>query len=76
MISCKEATKLMEQDLAQKLTFKDRVNLKIHRLLCKACNQYGIQSKWVDSVLKNLTTNQALSVKEKRAMQEKLKGGN
>lgn len=72
MISCKEATMLMEQKLAQKLTFKERLNLKIHRFLCNACNQYGIQSEWIDGVVKSLSSKEKLTKQEKERIKEQL----
>lgn len=73
MISCKEATMLIEQNHTQKLSFKQRLNLRIHRFLCKACDQYGIQSAWIDNVLKGLSAQQTLTSEEKDSLKEKLK---
>ena len=72
MISCKNATLLIEKKLATKLSVKERLRLKLHLFLCKACADYGIQSAWIDKVLKNLHTHDQLSVEEKKSMQQLL----
>jgi hypothetical protein len=72
MISCKNATLLIEKKLATKLSVKERLHLKLHLFLCKACADYGIQSAWIDKVLKNLHTHDQLTVEEKKSMQQQL----
>lgn len=72
MISCKEATLLTEKKIATKLSVRERLNLRLHLFICKACAQYGIQSAWIDKVLKNLHTHDQLSAEEKKSMQRQL----
>lgn len=43
MISCKEASELISQSLDRRLSFAERVRIRIHLLVCQACTQYGKQ---------------------------------
>ncbi|MCF8200290.1 MAG: zf-HC2 domain-containing protein [Sulfuritalea sp.] len=43
MMSCKQATELMSQEQDRQLTFFERINLRIHVLICDACNNYRQQ---------------------------------
>ncbi|WP_255698180.1 zf-HC2 domain-containing protein [Billgrantia desiderata] len=36
---CKEATRLMSLKLDRKLTFQERVSLRLHLTMCHACRQ-------------------------------------
>lgn len=37
MMSCKEATQLMSQDLDRRLSPVERLGLKLHLLICRGC---------------------------------------
>ena len=41
MMNCKEATRLMSDEYERKLTFRERLALKMHRLMCIGCTNYG-----------------------------------
>jgi hypothetical protein len=43
MKSCKEISKLLSED--QELPFLQKVELKMHLLICKNCSTYAIQLK-------------------------------
>jgi DNA replication initiation complex subunit (GINS family) len=72
MISCKEATLLIEKKQAAKLSLKERLQLRFHNFICKACAQYGIQSAWIDKMLKNMHTQDQLTAEEKNTIQQQL----
>lgn len=48
-LSCKKATEMVEQDKIVSLSFVDKVKLKIHLSVCKACKIYEKQSKLIDN---------------------------
>lgn len=39
MLMCKEATRLMSLKLDRKLTFQERVSLRLHLSMCRACRE-------------------------------------
>jgi len=51
LLSCLRATELMEKKLHIKLSFTERLQLKAHKMICKACADYEKQTYLIDSVL-------------------------
>lgn len=51
MISCKETTLLVEKKSLFGLSFKDRLQLKMHTMLCEVCRRYQLQSNRIDLLL-------------------------
>ena len=47
-LSCQKATGLVEKKLHFSLSFKEKLQLKIHKLMCKACHRYEKQSELID----------------------------
>lgn len=43
MMSCKQATELMSQEQDRRLTFPERLSLRLHVLICAACSNYRQQ---------------------------------
>ncbi len=43
-LSCLKATELIEKKFHVQLSFKERLQLKIHKLVCDACSNYEKQS--------------------------------
>ena len=41
MLSCKQATELMSQAQDRPLRFGERIQLRLHLLLCKGCVNFG-----------------------------------
>ncbi len=52
MLSCKEATKLMEINHHQPLRFGQRMNLFFHTMMCSACRRYEKQSEILEKLFK------------------------
>ena len=50
VLSCKKATTLIEKKLLVKLSFKEEVQLKLHKSMCSACTAYENQSKKMDEL--------------------------
>ena len=45
--NCKEATHLQSEALDRKLSFAERIGLRIHLFLCKWCRRYAKQVKFL-----------------------------
>ena len=54
-LSCKKATEIIEKKKVVVLSFKEKVQLRIHKSICKACTSYERQSIIIDTSLKNLS---------------------
>jgi len=52
-LSCKKATALLEKKLHVKLSFTQRMQLKMHTAMCKPCSKYEEQSAILEEHLKN-----------------------
>lgn len=53
LLSCKEATLLIEKKQVDSLTFKEKIRLYIHTRMCIVCNKYQHQSRIMeDAILK------------------------
>lgn len=50
VLSCKKATTLIEKKLLVKLSFREEVQLKLHKSMCNACTAYEKQSKKMDEI--------------------------
>lgn len=57
MLSCNKATELIEKRTIFKLTFKENVQLKMHKTMCDACTAYEKHSKQIDDLLQNNISN-------------------
>lgn len=50
MLSCKKATELIEKKALLKITFKEKIQLQMHKSMCSACTAYEKQSKKLDEL--------------------------
>ncbi len=55
ILTCKEATLLIEKREAGKISFVERIRLKAHLWICDACKIYEKQSKIIEGVLEKVT---------------------
>lgn len=56
-LSCLKATELIEKKFHFKLSFKEKLQLKVHKMMCEACSQYEKQSAILESgISKSLKT--------------------
>jgi hypothetical protein len=46
-LSCREASRLISESLDRELTRRERWSLRIHTLLCTACQRFAQQSKMI-----------------------------
>lgn len=43
MLNCFDATKLLSEALERRLTFKERMSLNMHTMMCSGCRNFGKQ---------------------------------
>ena len=53
MLSCKKASALIDKKVEVKLSWKENMQLTIHKSMCDACTAYEKQSKLIDKALHN-----------------------
>lgn len=51
MLPCNKATKLIEKKSLVGLSFKEKIQLHLHKTMCDACTAYQNQSKKIDELL-------------------------
>ncbi len=47
MLSCKEIGELLSQAMDRKLSFRERLGLKLHLFICKTCSCYDRQLQFI-----------------------------
>ncbi len=75
MITCDKVTYLVDLKELKPLSFKEKLNLRIHTAMCKCCKNYETDSKVLLRLLKRLNHSNSelnLSPAEKKEMQKKL----
>ena len=50
-LSCKKATELIDKRLFTGLSFKEKIQLRLHKGMCDVCTRYEKQSKKIDDLL-------------------------
>lgn len=73
MLSCKEATFLIEKKLNDKLTFREKVQLKIHLVICKHCIAYNKKAIYLHKVLQRFFLKKEAELAEKLPNNETFK---
>ncbi len=53
-LSCLKATELIEKKFYIQLSFKENLQLKIHKMMCEACAKYEKHSRLIDSGISKL----------------------
>lgn len=57
MISCKKATELVELKQLKEINLTQRLKLKLHLLMCTACQEYEKQCLLINNFLKRKSEN-------------------
>lgn len=75
MKRCEQITLDLEKSNFQKLSVKERLELKMHMAICSKCRRYAKDSKKMDLWLKRRAklADYSFSPEEKDAIKEKLK---
>lgn len=75
LLSCLKATELIEKKLHFKLSFTERIQMSMHKIVCEACSNYEKQNILIEKGISHLdkikTTN--LGVSESRIDLEQFK---
>lgn len=72
LLSCLKATELMEKKLHIKLSFTEKLQLKAHKMICKACTQYEEQTHFIHNVMSKPPTNGSPSVDEIESLKKEI----
>lgn len=74
MKSCKEITLTVEKGKITKLSFKEKMQVKIHLMMCKLCRNFAVDSNFLDKLLSLLkTSNLKLTSEEKERLKTSVK---
>lgn len=74
MIACKDATLLCSKQAELRLSFRERMQLKIHLLLCKPCRYFSKQVSLLLQSYRKFAEQQSATWSEesKEALQKKI----
>jgi len=75
MLSCKQATALIDKRSLTKLSFNEKVMLRVHTSMCEFCTAYQKQSVILDDILHKharLKDEDQVPLKSNEELKEKL----
>lgn len=78
-LSCKKATELIEKKLHFRLSMIEKMQLKMHKMMCSACTHYEKQSELIEEGIaksKEKDFSQEEVEQLKKMINEKLKNKN
>ena len=52
-LSCLKATELIEKKFNFKLSLKEKIQLKMHKMMCNACTNFEKQSQFLEKGIEN-----------------------
>jgi hypothetical protein len=52
-LSCLKATELIEKKIHFKLSYKEKLQLKVHKMMCDACSNFEKQSEFLEKGIEN-----------------------
>ncbi len=61
-LSCLKATELIEKKLYFKLSYREKMQLKMHKMMCDACTNYEHQSTILDKAMQNQANPENLTL--------------
>lgn len=61
-LSCLKATQLIEKKFYVKLKLSEKLQLKLHKTMCKACSNFDKQSAFIENAFKHQTTPQKIDI--------------
>lgn len=76
--SCKKTSELIDKQQLTKLTAKEKMQLQVHKSMCKTCTAYEHQSKVIDNIINkwfkgNSKTNVKLPEERKNKILDEIK---
>ena len=57
MLNCKLASQIISQSLDRPLTMRERLNLKLHLIICKYCKRFSQQLQTLRVALKTMVAS-------------------
>jgi hypothetical protein len=60
-LSCIKATELIEKQFHFKLSIREKLQLKMHKMMCEACMKYEKQSKIIEKGISNIEKPKAIT---------------
>ena len=61
-LSCLKATELIEKKMHFKLSATEKIQLKLHKMMCDACTQYEKQSLIIEKGISTIKKDEPLTV--------------
>lgn len=61
-LSCLKATELIEKKFHFELSIKEKLQLKVHKMMCKACTNYDKHSTIIEKGISNIKNSNATSI--------------
>lgn len=61
-LSCLKATQLIEKKFYVKLKLSEKLQLKLHKTMCKACSNFDKQSSFIENAFKNQTEPKKIDI--------------
>lgn len=63
MITCDQATFLIDKEQYTPLSFKEKFDLRLHLITCKFCRLYKVESHLINDEIKKVITFNELEIK-------------
>lgn len=54
MLSCRDATRLMSEEHERELTARERLEIRMHNLMCRGCTNYRKQIAFIRRAARRL----------------------
>lgn len=61
-LSCLKATELIEKKFHFKLSIKEKLQLRVHKMMCKACTNYDKHSTMIEKGISKIENAKAASI--------------
>jgi hypothetical protein len=62
MFNCQQATQLFSEAQERRLTIRERAALKIHRMMCSPCTNFGKQILTLTSITKRYGRDEKIDI--------------
>jgi len=70
MLSCEEVARLVSESLDRDLSRFERMKLKMHHFMCKACRNYKEQILFLHKALQKFCSDESLAPEEEKLSDE------
>lgn len=72
-LSCFKATKLIEKKFHFKLTLREKLQLKMHTMMCDACSMYEKQSEIIEQGIQNKSQEKLYNEADIKKLKQQIK---